>query len=352
MAGSTNILQFNPDGNNQLNDASYSSASQRSEGITSSSIALSNVHNKLFYQLSGICASLSQAMANQGYTMADSDYDTLITNFETLVNTAGSKMTGQLQFAGPKTLTSSSGVLTLDGTSNTYYVQGTEAITSITSTVVTQGFFIIKWLSARTLTYGTNLQLLGSINRTTVYGDTGIYQRVGSVVTELFYMPLSGNSVPAGAMLQTFTSAAPAGYLLCDGSAISRTTYANLFAAIGVTYGSGDSITTFNLPDCRDKFILTKGTSYATLGATGGEANHTLTTSELPSHNHYNGVANDLVKPFVYGATTTDMPGSATSSMQEETTSRVYQGLTSSTGSGGSHNNMPPYIAINTCIKY
>jgi len=338
MAGSTNILRFNPDGNNQLTDANYSSASQRSEGVSSSAIALSNVHNKLFYQVSGICAALSQAMSNQGYTMSDSDYDTLITNFETLVNTAGSKMAGQLQFSGPTTITSSSGVLTLDGTTNTYYAQGTEAITSITSTAVTQGFFIIKWLSARTLTHGTNLQLLGSTNRTTVYGDTGIYQIVGSVVTELFYMPLSGTSVPAGTMLQTFCSSAPTGYLLCDGSAISRTTYANLFAAIGVTYGSGDSVTTFNLPDCRDKFILTKGTTYSTLGATGGEITHSLTISEMPSHTHNGPISYSVAA----GGTPNGWIGTNSSS-----------GLsTTSTGGGVSHNNMPPYIVINTCIKY
>ena len=47
---------------------------------------------------------------------------------------------------------------------------------------------------------------------------------------------------------------APAGYLLCDGSAVSRTTYADLFAVISTTYGAGDSSTTFNVPDLQGKF--------------------------------------------------------------------------------------------------
>lgn len=53
----------------------------------------------------------------------------------------------------------------------------------------------------------------------------------------------------------------PTGYLLCDGSAVSRTTYANLFAAIGTTYGSGDGSTTFNLPDYREKTLWHNSTS-------------------------------------------------------------------------------------------
>ena len=55
-------------------------------------------------------------------------------------------------------------------------------------------------------------------------------------------------------------SAAPAGFLLCDGSAVSRTTYADLFAALGTTWGAGDGSTTFNLPDLRGRSALGAGT--------------------------------------------------------------------------------------------
>lgn len=63
------------------------------------------------------------------------------------------------------------------------------------------------------------------------------------------------NAVPPGVVYYSAATSAPAGYLLCDGSAVSRTTYSRLFAAIGTTFGAGDGSTTFNLPDLRDEFI-------------------------------------------------------------------------------------------------
>lgn len=64
----------------------------------------------------------------------------------------------------------------------------------------------------------------------------------------------AGIGLPAGIILDWPTETAPAGWLECDGTAVSRTTYANLFAAIGVMFGNGDGATTFNLPDLRGKF--------------------------------------------------------------------------------------------------
>ena len=61
--------------------------------------------------------------------------------------------------------------------------------------------------------------------------------------------------MPAGVIVPFAGTTVPAGYLLCDGSAVSRTTYADLFAAIGTTYGAGDGNSTFNLPDLQNRFI-------------------------------------------------------------------------------------------------
>ena len=96
---------------------------------------------------------------------------------------------------------------------------------------------------------------------------------------------------PAGALMPFAGAAAPAGYLACDGSAVSRTTYAALYAAIGTTYGAGDGSTTFNLPDLERRAIVGAGGSATstlanTVGATGGEESHALTVAEMPSHNH------------------------------------------------------------------
>lgn len=87
--------------------------------------------------------------------------------------------------------------------------------------------------------------------------------------------------LPPGVTLPYGGAAAPSGYLICDGSAVSRTTYANLFTILSTTYGGGDGSTTFNLPDLRQRFPLGKATSGtgATLGGTGGAIDHTHTVT-------------------------------------------------------------------------
>ena len=85
--------------------------------------------------------------------------------------------------------------------------------------------------------------------------------------------------VPTGTVLAFAGSSAPSGFLLCDGRAVSRTTYTSLFSVIGTTYGSGDGSTTFNLPDMRGRVAVG---SDANLGVKSGAKNHALTNAELP----------------------------------------------------------------------
>lgn len=86
------------------------------------------------------------------------------------------------------------------------------------------------------------------------------------------------------------TSAPSAFWLPCDGSAVSRTTYAALFAVIGTTYGVGNGTTTFNLPDFRGRLPLGAGAgtglSTRVAGAAVGSETHTLTITEMPPHHH------------------------------------------------------------------
>lgn len=97
--------------------------------------------------------------------------------------------------------------------------------------------------------------------------------------------------IPPGVMSAYGGSSAPTGYLLCDGSAVSRTTYAALFAAISTTFGTGDGSTTFNVPDMRGRFPFGKATSGtgSTLGTTFGAIDHVhsvdppSTTTGVPS---------------------------------------------------------------------
>lgn len=92
----------------------------------------------------------------------------------------------------------------------------------------------------------------------------------------------SGTSVPVGTIVAWPLDIAPDGWIKLDGSIISRTQYAALFAVYGTKYGVGDNTTTFGLPDLRRKFIL--GTSSSNVaGSTGGAENRTLIMANLPS---------------------------------------------------------------------
>jgi microcystin-dependent protein len=100
------------------------------------------------------------------------------------------------------------------------------------------------------------------------------------------------DGAPAGtvSMWSGTASSVPNGYLLCDGSAVSRVAYTDLFNAIGTAHGSGDGSTTFNLPNLRNRFVVGEGTSYA-LAATGGSADATLVSHShtVDSHSHGDG---------------------------------------------------------------
>lgn len=95
-------------------------------------------------------------------------------------------------------------------------------------------------------------------------------------------------SVPTGALIPYAGTSAPTLFLLCQGQAVSRTTYSDLFAVIGTTYGSGDGSTTFNLPNPNGKTVVGKASSgtFLNLGATGGSETVILDSTQIPSHSH------------------------------------------------------------------
>lgn len=89
----------------------------------------------------------------------------------------------------------------------------------------------------------------------------------------------------AGTILMYAGTTAPSGFLMCDGSAVSRSTYSDLFDVIGTTYGAGDGSTTFDLPNLSGRVPMGASQTYA-LASSGGAENATLDSTSVPSHTH------------------------------------------------------------------
>ncbi len=152
------------------------------------------------------------------------------------------------------------------------------------------------------------------------------------------------SGVPAGTIIAYGGNATPSGWLACDGSAVSRTTYAALYTAIGVIWGTGDGSTTFTLPDLRGRTAVGRGTGTGLtnriLGTTGGAETHTLTTSEIPAHTHSTNIDAGATMGAPAGGSSYQCRGTPGTPI-----------ATGSTGGGSAHNNMQPWLAVNYLIK-
>lgn len=141
--------------------------------------------------------------------------------------------------------------------------------------------------------------------------------------------------VPTGAVASFARNTAPSGWLECDGSAVNRTTYAALFAAIGTTFGAGDGSTTFGLPDLRGEFA--RGWDHGR-GVDAGRAFGSSQTDDLASHSHYITTVNDTEA--------TDLGNvSESGGVIDLSTTRI------STSSVGGSETRPRNVALMFCIK-
>lgn len=188
--------------------------------------------------------------------------------------------------------------------------------------------------------------------------------------------------VPSGTVLDYAGATAPTGFLLCDGSLVSRTVYATLFSVIGTTYGAGDGSTTFTLPDTRGRVVAgkdnmggtaagrltldrTQGVQGSTLGATGGEQSHTPITEEMAAHNHvtcnngqiYGSFPDAVkVKTGVYTGASISIRGWPGYGLNESyylsgLVGDPVMGITTTDGGGEKFNVVQPTIILNKIIK-
>jgi microcystin-dependent protein len=185
------------------------------------------------------------------------------------------------------------------------------------------------------------------------------------------------SATPVGAVIDFAGSTAPAGWLLCYGQAVSRTTYTALFAVIGTTYGAGDG-STFNLPDARGRVAAGKdnmggaaasrltgqsgGVAGTTLGGSGGVETHTLTTAQLASHTHTGTTSasgththNITSANNQNGTGGFGVPnfggGSGLNKLTDPGGDHTHTFTSDSAGTGAAHNNVQPTIIFNKIIR-
>ncbi len=185
--------------------------------------------------------------------------------------------------------------------------------------------------------------------------------------------------LPAGGVIAWMTNTAPTGWLLCDGSLVSRTTYAALYSVIGTTYGAGDGSTTFALPNLKGRIPVGRDSGVAafdTLAETGGAVDVTLTSAQsgLPAHNHAvnitsgtNSVGHTHTQQTFVTATDTTTANAGTrlrqinaatgglaTSTQSANHTHAVVGNTdniTSAGAAAAHSNLQPYLVVNYVIK-
>lgn len=182
-----------------------------------------------------------------------------------------------------------------------------------------------------------------------------ILDKTTQTYKELVLKP-GGDTLPIGSIVAFASDTIPNGWLLCDGSVVSRTTYSELFNAIGLNYVE-DGVEwldeeRFPLPNAKGRTLVGKDstdTDFNTLGKTSGEKTHTLTVDEMPSHTHDVAIAvNNTVaggaRYYFNSAGTTSAPITDTSAWSNSLTAKA-------SGGGQAHNNLQPSLTLNFIIK-
>lgn len=167
---------------------------------------------------------------------------------------------------------------------------------------------------------------------------------------ELILEP-SGDTFPIGAQVAFGGTTIPTNWLECNGQAVSRETYKDLFSVIGTYYGEGDGSTTFNLPDKRSRKSVgrdTSDTDFDTVGKTGGEKEHVLTINEMPEHHHagikYSNYNQWLTSETGSNGNTIGLPfNTGGNPLNSVKSNENLQYSTDQRGGSQAHNNEDPY---------
>jgi microcystin-dependent protein len=211
--------------------------------------------------------------------------------------------------------------------------------------------------SLNATTYGQGTSFPSTYNVTRLFWRTDLermYFNKGTEGTPIW----EGADIPVGTVNMYAGAVAdiPNGWLLCNGTAVSRTTYAQLFAVLDTEYGVGDGATTFNVPD----FVTTNkfpraATNDAGRGGTGGESTHTLTSSESGTTAHGHGVTDPgHIHGSAKGNGASQGGGGSTPTGAYQDTTSSTTGLTvndsSAASASSAHENKPPYLDIHFII--
>lgn len=209
----------------------------------------------------------------------------------------------------------------------------------------------------------TGGELVAGVEVTIVYNSGSDHFRIA------YSQPVTPPSAPTGAVLDFAGASAPSGWLLCYGQPVSRTTYADLFAVVGTTYGVGDGSTTFNLPDLRGRVAAGRddmggvGANRITgssgpanwgdnLGGVSGAQTHTLTAAQMPVHDHpmftNTGPSNSGSAGAGYIA---QLSSASAYTLLHTTNNTANTNMIGNAGSGQEHQNMQPTMIMNKIIK-
>lgn len=173
------------------------------------------------------------------------------------------------------------------------------------------------------------------------------------IATTAFAMGAAALVSPSGEIKMWPTSSAPTGFLLCDGSNVSRTIYSALFAVIGTTFGAGDGTTTFTLPNFENRFPVGAGDLYS-VGGTGGSKDaivvshtHTATVTD-PGHTHSIPTTSNITAGGPNAQEDGPLNGGSYTVPSNTTGISVSNSTTGSSGTGA---NLPPYLSVYFIIK-